>query len=104
MVSHGKIETPRRSPAALLDVVHFRSSVGHALVRQVGHREHPFANARLDIRELALERGDLVAEPATLGEQRRGVLSFALRSADLFRERIALRLKSLRAHLDRLAL
>ena len=49
-------------------------------------------------------RFDLVAEPGDLGQQRRRVLALAFRDADLLRQRVALRLQLLRAHLDVLAL
>ena len=87
-----------------LDVVRLRAPDRRGGVRQVRQVEQEIAKLRLHGLERSLEALDLVAESGHVGEDRRRVLALRLRDADLLAERVALRLKILRARLDVLAL
>src|SRR6266700_4877589 len=104
MIAHLEFEIPRRAPSTDLDVLRLRLSDRNARVRKVGHAQKPLAQPGLNVGELMLQRGELVADSADLAHEWCGVLSPAFRGADLFRHRVALRLQLLGARLDRLAL
>ena len=106
VVAHGEVKHPGRAPAAQLHVAFFPGTDGHALVRQVGHRQQQSGQLGLNhlktlrrLLQLALERIDLRHGGVGLG-----VLAFALVHANLLGELVALALQRLSTRLQRFAL
>src|SRR6266700_1870023 len=64
VIARLEVERPRRAPAANFDVLRLRLPDRHTRMREIGHGEEPIAQARLDVRELALQCVELAADRA----------------------------------------
>src|SRR5579862_3785369 len=98
-----EVERARRAPAAHLDVLVARTTLGHVGLRDVRDHAQEGRLPFLDGGERHLVGLQLVADAGDFRHHGRGILALALEHPDLLRERVALALELLGAGLDLLA-
>ncbi len=104
MILDLEIKRARRADTAHLDIVCFRLSGRHAVMRQVGHVQQQLLQLGLNPGQRCFVRLQLLADTCNLGHDGGNVLALRFGDADAFGSAVASGLQILRAGLHHLAL